>query len=311
VNADRTVKRSLNQNISDIAGSKRNRQLEQLARESVIAQQLTHLASRAEVADAWLEYDATLREIKASDLDMLSPIELAFEEGDEADLEQLPSRIHLLTRSLRSDLQDAWARLRARSLIEGLREAGSLRKLASEIHVSAPYLSQLSNGAGPVPSERILARLEAGLRAAKHQVPATPAPPGDTLKLLDERIEEVAKRLILLGRRRAKPVVSVEFPDPRIRKHLEDCLGALANRFVDPEEGKQVEELLAALVSADGPELSQWARLARNDSVRELVAMITRLNDEQRDATLALVKSIPAPEPAPQGPVFKKALRPL
>ncbi len=187
MNADRSLKRSLNQSISDLARSKRNRQLEQLARESVIGQQLTHLASRAEIGEAWLEYDATLREIKASDLEMLSPIELAFEEGDDADLEQLPTRIHALTRSLRSDLQDAWARLRARSLIEGLRQAGSLRKLASEIHVSAPYLSQLSNGAGPVPSERILTRLEAGLRAAKHEVPATPAPPGDTLKLLEAR----------------------------------------------------------------------------------------------------------------------------
>lgn len=310
MNVDPAVKRSLKQSIPDPPGSKRAIQIEQLARESVIAQQLSHLASRTALAEAWVQYEATLREVKASDLEMLGPIELAFEEGDDADLEQLPARVHAITRWLRSDLQDAWARLRARSLIESLKQVGSLRKLASEIHVSAPYLSQLSNGAGPVPSERILARLEAGLRTASHEPPATPAPPGDTLKPVEERIEEITKRLILLARRRAKPAVSVEFPDPRIRKHLQDCLGALANRFVDPEEGKLVEELLASLVSADGPELSQWSQLARNDSLRELVAMITLLNDEQRDAMLALVKSIPAPEPTPQVSVVKKAQRP-
>ncbi len=310
VNADPAAKRSLKQSLPDPIDSKRTVQLEKLARESVIAQHLSHLASRAELAEAWVQYETTLREIKASDLEMLGPIELAFEEGDDADLEQLPARVHAITRWLRSDLQDTWARLRARSLIEALKQVGSLRKLASEIHVSAPYLSQLSNGSGPVPSERILARLEAGLRSTGPESPTTPMPPGDTLKPVEERIEEITKRLFLLARRRAKPAVSVEFPDTRIRKHLEDCLGALANRFVDPEEGKLVEELLASLVSADGPELSQWSQLARNDSLRELVSLITLLNDEQRDAMLALVKSIPAPDPTPQVAVVKKAQRP-
>src|SRR5439155_11111684 len=136
--------RLLKRSISGGAGAKRlGRHFEHQAREGVIGQRLSQVASVADLDAAWHQYERTLREVKAADLEMLRPIEVAMDEEDQEELEQLPSRIHPLSVALRSDLQDTWARLRARQLIEHLKATGSLRALAPRIHVSAPYLSQL------------------------------------------------------------------------------------------------------------------------------------------------------------------------
>jgi transcriptional regulator with XRE-family HTH domain len=312
VNAEPPSDRLLKHTISRPATPKRQlAHLQQLAREGFVGQRLSQVASLEDLNTAWHQYELTVREVKAADLEMLRPIEVAIEEDDHAALEQLPARIHPLSAALRSDLQDTWARLRARQLIERLKEAGSLRALAAKIHVSAPYLSQLSDGAGPVPSASILKRLEAGIVITDQEMPAAQAPPPDeALEVLLQRIHRAAEQLATVSRQRSRPMVSVEYPDARKRKHLEDCLRAVADRFVDPNDGELVQELITAIVFADQPNLTQWARLTRDDSWKDLAALIAALGGDQRDAVISLVKTMAPPEPLPQLNVIKKSTEP-
>lgn len=286
--------------------------LRQPARDGdAIGQRLGRVASLANLDAAWHQYEFTLREVKAADLQLLRPIEVAIDEGDQEWPDRLPTRIHPVSLAIRSELQDTWARLRARQLIERLKASGSLRALATRIHVSAPYLSQLSDGAGPVPSASIISRLEVGLEKVAQEIPAPPIPPPhEALESLLDRIERASEQLARLSRQRVPPTVSVEYPNVRKRKHLEDCLRAVAERFVDPDEGDLIEELITAIVSADRPNLAQWARLTRDDGWKDLATLIAALGDDQRDAFIALVRTLTTPQPLPQPNPVKKSAEP-
>jgi DNA-binding TFAR19-related protein (PDSD5 family) len=291
---DRARERLSNHSLSQGALGKQHRsQVDQLARESQLAQRLTHLAGADDLDASWAEFEAIVRHVKAIDLAALRPVEQAFEDEDEVGVDDLPLRLAAIGRALRTDLTEAWSRLRARSLIRELKPMGSLRALAEKVRVSAPYLSQLSSGAGPVPSEAILRRLEEGLRQERRPIPDAAPAPSAMLQELDRRFDDAEQRLARLRLGRTKPQVSVEYPDSRRRRQIEECLRLLAERLVDPDEGKLTEELAGLIVSADISELSQLAQVARTDGLRELLTSALALTNDQRQAIFALIRTMP------------------
>jgi len=304
--------RLINQSLAEGAVGKQLRgQVDQLARESQLAQRLGRLRGAEDLDDGWAEYEAIVRQIRAHDLAALRPFEQAFEDEDDPALDQLQLRLVPLSRTLRTELAEAWSRLRARSLIRELKPIGTLRVLAGKIGVSAPYLSQLSNGAGPVPSEGMIRRLEEGLRRDGRQLPNAAPAPSETLQGLDRRFDDAEQRLARLRLRRTKPQVSVDYPDGRRRRQLEDSLRLLADRLVDPDEGTLVEELAGMLVSADIAELSQLAQVARSDGLRDLFVSVLALTNDQRQALIALMKTMAtAPTPVATRAPKKKSPTP-
>src|SRR5579884_544738 len=114
-----------------------------------LTQQLRALPAVDDLAAAWAGFDEIAAHTKARDHRTLGEMEMLLEDRSEfpqAPLQRVHASVMLLSEALGDELRDAWARLRARDLVDVLRGNGkTLRAIHDDIRVSTPYLSQLAN----------------------------------------------------------------------------------------------------------------------------------------------------------------------
>jgi transcriptional regulator with XRE-family HTH domain len=198
-----------------------------------------------------------------------------------------------MSERLLDDLDDAWARLRGKELAGTLRSGGpSLRAIAGQVSVSAPYLSQLANGAGPVPSRTVLGKLEAGLAKLEIDVPKPPVPPKDLLEPIRQRVGLLRERLRDAERRQTTPQVTVAYPDQRIARTLEDQFGALATRSLDLDGGVSVRDLLVALIEEDDSVLDVLTLVVRDESLQKAVLALVSFEGDVKRSLLSFLGAL-------------------
>src|SRR5205807_4192805 len=129
----------------------------------------------------------------------------------------------------------------------------------------APYLSQLTAGAGPVPSERILEKLRRGHVAVGVAVPDHPPSPSQAFEELHQRAAAAREHLAIAAVASPRPRVSVEHPaNRRVEAALRDSFDVIAERYVDAE-GPIVKELVELLVAADPALLALIAAVGKDE----------------------------------------------
>lgn len=263
----------------------------------VLTTRLAALTSQPELEEAWAEYGAVVETAREHDVRLLHRVEGALEHdlSDETGggLFRIPS---LVSERVRGDLEDAWARLRGRQLATTLRSAGpSLRAIAAEVAVSAPYLSQLASGAGPVPSRKILDKLETGLTKQRHGLPESPAPPTEFFESLGHRAQLLRERVREVGSQNASPRVTVEYSDQRVARQLTGQFELVAARSLDIDDGASVKQLLAALVEEDGSLLMTLIAVLHDEPLQKAIRVIAPLGDDVKRAALTLLGALSPP----------------
>jgi len=244
---------------------------------------------------AWAEYGAIAETAREHDLRLLHRFEgiLEHDFGDERVLIRLPTP---LSERILDDLDDAWARLRGKELAGALRSAGApLRAIAAQVSVSAPYLSQLASGAGPVPSRTVLSKLEAGLSKLQLPMPESLVPPRELFEPIEQRVQLLRERLRDAERRQATPQISVDYPDQRAARQLEERFGAVAARSLDHDSGDVVRELLAALTEEDDSLLELLTLVLRDEVLQRVVRSFAPLDGDVKRAALTLLGAISPP----------------
>ncbi len=260
-----------------------------------LAARLAAVASQPQMEDAWAEYGGIAEAAREHDVRLLHRLEgmLEHDLGEEGVLIRMPAP---MSERILDDLDDAWARLRGRELASALRSAGpSLRVIATEVSVSAPYLSQLANGAGPVPSRKILGKLEAGLSKLRLPTPESPGPPGELFEAMQQRVQLLRERLRDAERRQATPQVTVEYPDQRVTRQLEEQFEAVAARSLDLDDGASVRELLGALVEEEGSLLETLTLVLRDELLQKALRSIAPLEGDVKRAALTLLGALSPP----------------
>ena len=263
-----------------------------------LTSRLAAVASELDLNDAWAEYDAIVDTVRENDLRQLHRFEgvAEHETGDDRVLVRLPMP---MSERLLDDLDDAWARLRGKELATTLRSGGpSLRAIAGQVSVSAPYLSQLANGAGPVPSRTVLGKLEAGLANLGIDVPKSPVPPKDLLEPIRQRVALLRERLSDAERRQTTPQVTVNYPDQRIARKLEDQFEALATRSLDLDGGVPVRDLIAALIEEDDSVLDVLTLAVRDESLQKAILAIASLEGDVKRHLLGFLGALVPRAPA-------------
>jgi transcriptional regulator with XRE-family HTH domain len=265
----------------------------------LIVQGLRGLRSEPDLQSGWLVYRGLVTSARAEDIRRLVRVERVLEHLGDAEPaldEAIPRRLRLVTEDLRPEFDEAWSRLLGRSLVEGLKLSGfSLRTLADRVAVSAPYLSQLSAGGGPVPSERIIAKLRRGFAALELLEPPHEPTPSELFSELANRANAAREHLKLAPLAGHRPRITVDHPpSPRIELALKECFEAIAERYVDESDGALIKELVEALVSADHTILSSLAWLARDEQgSAAAVQTLRELPAEVRLKVLELIDVLP------------------
>jgi transcriptional regulator with XRE-family HTH domain len=204
-----------------------------------------------------------------------------------------------MSERLLDDLDDAWARLRGRELAHVLRLAGpSLRTIASQVSVSAPYLSQLASGAGPVPSRTVLSKLVAGTGKLDLPIPQSPGPPREQFVSIEQRLQLLRERLRDAERRQAIPQVTVDYPQQREARQLEEQFRSVAVRSLDLDTGSAVRELLAALIEEDDSVLEVLTLVLRDEPLQKAVLSITSLEPDLKRSLLTFLGAMGSRAPA-------------
>lgn len=272
-------------------------------REQII-QGLRSLHAQPELGVAWQQYRQLVIRARGEDDRRLVKVERVLEHLEEPDpgiVEPIPRRLRLLSEDLRSEFDEAWARLLGRTLVENLKGSKhSLRVLAERVRVSAPYLSQLSAGGGPVPSERILSNLREGHDALELLVPAHERPPSEAFSEIDVRARAVREHLRIAPVGVHRPRVTVDHPaNRRVELALKECFEAIAERYVDDNEGPIIKELVELLVSADEPLLSSLAWVVRHEhGAAEALRNLQTVSPEVRQRFIDLLNALsPTPNP--------------
>lgn len=265
---------------------------------AALTARLSAVASEPGLEEAWAEYGGITDTVRERDLRLLHRFEGVLEHslGDENILNRLPTPI---SERILDDLDDAWARLRGRELVRALRSDGpSLRAIAAEVFVSAPYLSQLASGAGPVPSRTVLGKLEAGLSKLQLEIPESPAPPGELFESIAQRAQLLRERLRDAERQKSTPQVTVDYPRHRIARQLEEQFEAVAARSLDLDSGDSVKELLAALVEEDDTVLELLTLVLRDELLQKAIRSIAPLESELKKAAFTILGALGPPPPA-------------
>lgn len=219
---------------------------------------------------AWRMYRQLVVAVREEDSRRLAKVERVLEHLEDPEptlTEPIPRRLRMLSEDLRAEYEETWARQLGRTLVENLKKSGlSLRALAEQVGVSAPYLSQLSAGGGPVPSDRIVAKLRDGHEALELPVPAHEPPPSESFRELESRASTARDHLRLAPVATHRPRITVDHPPSRrLERSLRDCFEAIAERYVDETDGPLMKELVEHLVSADPSLLSSLAWVARDE----------------------------------------------
>ncbi len=258
---------------------------------------LGSVASATPLEDAWQMYEAMLSVAHAFDLRQVSAVEAAFEEpADQYINGSLPRRLETVTEVIETDLADSWARLRARSLVDALRESGdSLRSIGGDVQVSAPYLSQLSGGTGPVPSDRVLRKLEEGVAKRGLRVPSSPPSPHEILSALKARLE-IARENLADVHARHLPQVRVEGVDSGQARMLEGLFVSLATRLADSHEGLAFKHLLDEIVATDSHNLVTMLKVLQNDDLLKVHHRVVALPANAQVALGALLQAMESNE---------------
>jgi len=259
---------------------------------------LRSLHAERDVEVAWQLYRLLVVSAREEDSRRLARVERVLEHLEDPEPsfgDPIPRRLRLLSEDLRAEYEEAWARQLGRTLVENLkRSALSLRVLADRVGVSAPYLSQLSAGGGPVPSDRILAKLREGHEALELPVPSHEPPPSRTFQELESRSSMARDQLKLAPIAAYRPRVTVDHPPSRrLERALRDCFEAIAERYVDEVDGPLIKELVEQLVSADQALLASLAWVARDEegSVNALHTLRT-LSPEVRHRFIDLLNAV-------------------
>jgi transcriptional regulator with XRE-family HTH domain len=256
------------------------------------------VASESQLEEAWAEYAGIADTVKERDLRLLHRFEGVLEHslGDEGVVNRLPTPI---SERILDDLDDAWARLRGRELVRALRSEGpSLRAIASEVSVSAPYLSQLASGAGPVPSRTVLGKLEVGLSKLQLEIPESPTPPSELFESIAQRAQLLRERLRDAERQKSTPQVTVDYPRQRIARQLEEQFEAVAARSLELDSGDSVKALLAALVEEDDSVLELLTVILHDEMLQKAARSIAPLESDLKRAALTLLGALGPPPPA-------------
>lgn len=265
---------------------------------AALTARLSVLTSEPELTDAWAEYGDILETVREHDLRLLHRFEgvLEHETGDDRVVVRLPSP---MSERLIDDLDDAWARLRGRELAHVLRSQGpSLRAIASQVSVSAPYLSQLAGGAGPVPSRAVLGKLIGGIGKLDLPMPQSPGPPGEQFEAIEQRIQLLRERLRDAERRQAIPQVTVEYPQQRVARQMEEQFRSVAVRSLDPDNGGAVREVLAALIEEDDSVLEVLTLVLRDEPLQKAVLSVASLEPDLKRSLLSFLGAMGSRTPA-------------
>ena len=211
-----------------------------------IVQGLRSLHPERDLAAAWQQHKRLVVTVRTEDNRRLVRVERVLEhlEDPEPDLaEPIPRRLRLIAEDLRSDFEEAWSRLVGRTLVDSLKQSDlSLRTLADLVGVSAPYLSQLSAGGGPVPSERVLLKLRQGHDRLKLPVPQHERAPIEAFSEIDRRARAVREHLEIAPMIARHPRITVDHPaNRRLELTLRECFEAIAERYVDETESRVVK----------------------------------------------------------------------
>jgi transcriptional regulator with XRE-family HTH domain len=257
------------------------------------ASRLAAASAEPNIEEAWSRYMEVATAAREHDLRLVSRVEGQLDEpprGEGSVVFRPPS---LVTERLRSEFQEVWFRLRGRTLALALKAPGSsLRTIAKQVGVSAPYLSQLTNGVGPVPSRNVLSKMEQGLSKGKQQVPQSPAPPDVHFETLDRRGEILRTRIEDLARSSALPSIEVLEQSGRVDKTLSEVLTSVALRSRDADDGEAVLHLLRAIVEEDGGLLTALAQLSRDARSVESALILHSLPNELRAHLQGLIKAV-------------------
>jgi transcriptional regulator with XRE-family HTH domain len=226
--------------------------------------------------------------------------------------EPIPRRLRLVAEDLRSEFEEAWSRLLGRTLVDSLKRSDlSLRTMADRVSVSAPYLSQLSAGGGPVPSARILTKLREGHDALGLPLPPHEPTPSEVFREVDSRASAAREHLKITPIVAHRPRVTVDHPaNRRMERTLRDCFEAIAERYVDDSDGAVIKELVELLVSADQALLSSLAWVTRDERAVDALHSLRRLAPDVRQRFLELLSVLtPAQLPfEPQNRLAKKEM---
>jgi transcriptional regulator with XRE-family HTH domain len=263
-----------------------------------IVQGLRSLNSERELNDAWLRYRQLVIRARGEDNRRLVKVERVLEHLEEPEpgmVEPIPRRLRLLSEDLKSEFEEAWSRLLGRTLVESLKQSTlSLRTLAEKVGVSAPYLSQLTAGGGPVPSERILAKLLDGHEALELTKPIYERSPKEAFSEIDTRALAVREHLKIAPVGAHRPRITVDHPsNRRLETALKECFEAIAERYVDETEGAVVKELVEILVSSDLALLSSIAWIVRDEQgAVDALRTLRELPPDVRQRFLDLLNSL-------------------
>lgn len=262
-----------------------------------LIQGLRRVHAEGELDNAWQLYRQLVVGARGEDNRRLVKVERVLEhfEEDPAVVEPIPRRLRLLSEDLRPDFAEVWARLMGRTLVESLKRSDlPLRALAEQVSVSAPYLSQLSAGGGPVPSERILNNLHRGHQALELAAPVHEPPPAESFREIDARAGAVRDHLKIAPVGAYRPRVTVDHPsNRRIEQSLKECFEAIAERYVDDAEGPVIKELVELLVSADQALLASVAwSVSEEQGAVDALKTLRELSPDVRQRFLDLLKAL-------------------
>ena len=263
-----------------------------------IVQGLRGLHSERDLDVAWQRYRQLVVRARGEDNRRLVKVERVLEHLEEPEpgmVEPIPRRLRLLTEDLRPEFEEAWSRLLGRTLVESLKRSKlSLRALGDRVRVSAPYLSQLSAGGGPVPSERILTNLREGHEALELTPPLHERSPSETFSEIGTRASALRDHLKIAPIGAHRPRVTVDHPsNRRLELALKECFEAIAERYVDDNEGPVVKELVELLVSADQALLSSLAWVVRDEQgAADALHNLRTLSPDLRQRFLDLLNAL-------------------
>lgn len=261
----------------------------------LLSLRLSELPAHPDLEQAWTLYRAVLEKVVIRDSQVLGAIEAEIEEGATFPADSRPnlrSSPPLFSERLGDDLRDAWARLRARQLVAILKGDGtSLRGITDEVHVSTPYLSQLANGTGPVPSDRILEKLAGGVRRRDVGPERSIEPPEAALSPLVDRARSMRQQIKLLAAQRPAPQVTIDGLPARETRRLAPLFNSLVERCLDDNEGKTMYALLEALAAADPEQREVFAMVNDDVDIRDVVIALANLDDKGKRGLVALLQS--------------------
>ncbi len=273
-----------------------------------IIQDLRAVPAEEDLERAWCDFAEKASHIKAVDARNLGDLEDALEgrsEFPQLEPVQLQVTAWLLVDRVGDDLRDAWARLHARDLVALLRSKGaSLRAIHDDVGVSTPYLSQLANGTGPVPSQKILDRLQRGVRGQNLESEERPDRPDDPSGWISNFIDRgriVRNQMVHLNDHRHSISVQIDGLPDRQQNKLQPILENLTVRTLDAEAGQVTASLLQELVEGDEELHKTLLDVIGNEDSVAIMSYLIQLDDKGRRGLLALLQS--------QGSVGKSAFR--